>query len=341
MMLLNEVKGVCGRLSELRSRVEERKFLVTGGAGFLGSWVCDLLVMLGGRVVCVDNLISGSSSNIAHLLDKGLSFFKADVCDFSTREGFDFILHLASPASPPIYQENPIPTLDANVVGTKRMLELARAKDAKGFLLASTSEVYGNPPDNAIPTPESYWGNVSCYGPRSMYDEGKRAAEAYCYSYFKRYGLPIRIARIFNTYGPRMDVKGTKYGRVIARFICQALRNDPITVYGDGTQTRSFCYVTDLIEGLVKLLLLDGLDGEVLNLGSDQEVRIIDLANQIRDLTGSSSSITFLPLPPDDPRRRCPDLSKAGKLLGYRPRVSLVDGLRRTIEWVRSSGLQG
>ena len=220
------------------------------------------------------------------------------------------------------------------------MLELAVKNNVKGFLLTSTSEVYGQV-GNIIPTPETFHGLVNSYGPRSMYDEGKRAAEAYAYSFFQKYQVPIRIARIFNTYGPRLDVNSTsQYGRVIVKFISQALSNSPITVYGDGNQTRSFCYITDLIEGLMKLLLSPGLDGMILNLGNQRETKILDIANLIIKLVNSNSSITFKPLPEDDPLRRSPDLTNAKKLLKFSNRVDLEDGLSRTIDWMKEADIK-
>jgi len=240
---------------------------------------------------------------------------------------------MASIASPPLYQKYPLETLDANVIGTRNALEIARKNDVEGFLFSSTSEIYGDA--EVIPTSEEYWGNVNPIGPRSVYDEGKRVAETYCIAYFHKYSLPIRVARIFNTYGPRLDAKSTsQYGRVIAKFINQTLNNAPLTVYGDGSQTRSFCYITDLIDGLFKLLLIPSVNGEVLNLGYNKEISIMNLAKLIAKLTGSSSEIVFKPLPKDDPKRRCPDITKAGKLINWRPKISLEQGLEYTIEWL-------
>jgi len=326
-----DISSVVNENKKLMNEVEGKKVLITGGAGFIGSWMCDVLYRLKAHTFCVDNLSTGSTENIRHLLNKKrFNFIKADVCKYSTSQKFDFIVHAASIASPSIYQKYPIETLDANLLGTRNMLELARKSDAT-FLFTSTSEVYGNA--EVIPTPETYYGYVNPFGPRCMYDEGKRAAEAYCYSYFHTYRLRIRIARIFNTYGPRLDVSNAGYGRVVIKFITQAISNTPLTIYGDGTQTRSFCYITDTVNGLLKLLLVKGIDGEVVNIGNDSEVRIIDLARMILKMTKSKSEIIFLSPLKDDPLRRRPDLKKARKLIGYAPKISLKEGLRRMIEW--------
>ena len=315
------------------------KALVTGGAGFLGSWLCDVFVRMEGKVICLDDFSSGSIKNVEHLLkNENFNIMKGDVCSFDLDEEVDYTLHLASLASPPLYQKFPVKTLSTNIIGTKKVLEFAKEQDVKAILFTSTSEVYGDA--QIIPTPENYWGYVNPFGPRSCYDEGKRAAEAYCYAFWIKYKLPIRIARIFNTYGPRLDVESTsQYGRVVVKFIWQALNGKPITVYGDGKQTRSFCYITDQIIGLLKLLLLPNLDGEVINIGSDEEIKIIDLAKLILKLTNSTSRISFEPLPPDDPRKRCPDLRKAKKLLDYEPKINLREGLRRIIDWFRETQL--
>jgi len=320
-------------LTEFKNKIEGKTFLVTGGAGFLGSWFCDVLITFEANVHCLDNFSSGNVKNIEHLLDsKFFNLIKGDVCNFSTNERFDYIVHMASIASPKLYQKHPLLTLDANVIGIRNMLELARKNDVKGFLFTSTSEVYGD--SQTVPTPESYWGNVNPYGPRSCYDESKRCGEAYCFSYFQQYGVPIRISRIFNTYGPRIESGG--YGRVVLKFIEQALSNKPFTVYGDGKQTRSFCYITDTTIGLFKLLLINGLNGEVVNIGNDKEIGIVDLANKIKEITNSNSQIIFEPLPKDDPRRRNPDLTKSRELLSYNPKIGLEAGLVRTIEWAES-----
>jgi len=343
-----DIEAISRELENFREKIAEKKFLITGGAGFLGSWFCDVIIALNGKVICVDNLSSGSTKNINHLLaNPNFRFVQADVIDYQPKEAIDYIVHMASIASPSMYMEHPVETLDANIIGIKKILEMAKSLCVKEFLFTSTSEVYGNPSDQFIPTPESYYGFVNSFGPRSMYDEGKRAAEAYCYSYFiqsQKEGkiLPIRIARIFNTYGPKLDIEGTSlYGRALIKFIYQALNGKPVTVYGDGKQTRSFCYIADQIVGLFKLLLAPGIDGEVINIGNNTEISILDLAKLIIGISNSKSSMEFNSLPTysmkDDPRRRCPDIKKAEKLLHYQPKTDLKEGLKRTIEWAREN----
>jgi len=309
---------------------EGKSVLVTGGAGFIGSWLCDLLTISDAQVMCLDNLSTGTLHNTNHLKNKPrFKFVNADVCTFKTKEDFDYILHMASHASPEEYQTHPIDTLRANSLGSINMAELARKKDAT-ILFASTSEIYGD--SKVVPTPESYWGNVNPIGPRSCYDEGKRFAEALLVAYYKQYGLSVKIARIFNSFGPRLR-EDQLYGRAVSRFITQALTNKPITVYGDGSQTRSFCYITDTITGLMWLTASEKAKGEVVNVGNPQEITILHLARKIKELTKSKSTLTFHSLPKDDPKRRCPDTSKIERLLGWRPKVSLVKGLKRTISW--------
>lgn len=337
----DSVRTITTGLKQFKDRIENKTFLITGGAGFLGSWFCDVLNEFNAKIICVDNLSSGSEKNISHLTgNKNFEFVKEDVCNFHTDKKIDYIVHMASIASPPLYQKNPIATLDANIIGIRNLLELAKKNKVVAFLFASTSEVYGNPTDENIPTQESYYGYVNSYGERCMYDEGKRCAEAYCFSYWKKYNLPIRIARIFNTYGPRLDVEGTsQYGRALIKFVSQALENKPITIYGDGKQTRSFCYITDQIEAMFRLLLLPNLDGEVINTGNGNEITILDLAKKIIALTNSKSKLTFNSPPnyniKDDPRRRCPDTNKLKKSLKFSPNVTLDEGLKKTIEWFK------
>ena len=301
------------------------RILITGGAGFIGSHLCDYLIKKGNYVICVDNLFSGSKDNVRHLLSHPcFKFIHHDITDPLFIE-VDQIFHLACPASPVHYQYNPIKTIKTNVMGTINMLGLAKRVGAR-ILLSSTSEVYGNP--KVHPQKEEYWGNVNPIGPRSCYDEGKRVAETLMMDYHRQNNVDIRIVRIFNTYGPRMALDD---GRVISNFIVQALKGEPITVYGDGGQTRSFCYVSDLIEGLIKAMESD-LIGPV-NLGNPNEIKIIELAKTILKLTNSKSEIVFRPLPPDDPIRRCPDITLARKRLNWQPIVPLEEGLKETIRY--------
>jgi dTDP-glucose 4,6-dehydratase len=309
------------------------RILVTGGAGFLGSHLCDHLLARGHDVICMDNLITGSTANIARLAGhERFLFVKHDVTNYIFVEGqLDGILHFASPASPIDYLELPIQTLKVGALGTHKVLGLAKDKNAR-FLLASTSEVYGDP--LVHPQPESYWGNVNPIGPRGVYDEAKRFAEAMTMAYHRTHGVDTRIVRIFNTYGPRMRLSD---GRVVPNFISQALRGEPLTVYGDGSQTRSFCYVDDLIDGVCRLFLSD-LEDPV-NIGNPQEMTILEFARHVVELTGSPSPIVLVQPEDarvkDDPRVRKPDLTRARTLLGWEPKVSAEEGLRRTIEWFR------
>lgn len=302
-----------------------RRILITGGAGFLGSHLCEKFLVKGDEVICMDSLITGSKDNIGHLLDNSkFSFIRHDVTEFIEVEGIlNGIMHFASPASPVDYLERPIHTLKVNALGTYNCLGLARVKDSK-FFLASTSEIYGDPEVN--PQPEDYWGNVNPTGFRSVYDEGKRFAEAITMAYHRKHGIDIRIARIFNTYGPRMRLDD---GRALPNFMKQALKKEPITVYGDGSQTRSFCYVDDLIEGIVRLY--ESSMNEPVNLGNPDEVSILDFAREILDITGSDSQIEFKPLPEDDPKIRRPDISLARDLLDWEPEVTRQEGLNKVL----------
>jgi dTDP-glucose 4,6-dehydratase len=307
--------------------------VVTGGAGFLGSHLSDRLLDLGYEVVCLDNLLTGSSDNIAHLLGHPrFKFVKHNVTDYLFVEGkVDAVLHFASPASPIDYLEMPIQTLKVGSLGTHKALGLAKEKKAR-FLLASTSEVYGDPLAN--PQPETYWGNVNPIGPRGVYDEAKRFAEAMTMAYRRYHGMDTRIVRIFNTYGPRMRKND---GRVVSNFIVQALQGSPLTVYGDGTQTRSFCYVSDMIRGIVALLEAPASEeiGSPFNIGNPEERTVRELASKILALTGSSSPIVRRELPVDDPHVRCPDIRRAKTLLGWQPEVGIDQGLLLTIEYFR------
>ncbi len=306
------------------------KILVTGGAGFIGSHLCDYLLDNGHDVICMDNLLTGSEENISHLKDnENFEFINHDVTEFIRVDGdLDYILHFASPASPIDYLELPIQTLKVGSLGTHNALGLAKAKSAK-FLLASTSEVYGDP--LVHPQPESYWGNVNPTGPRGVYDEAKRFAEALTLAYHRTHGVDTRIARIFNTFGPRMRMKD---GRVVPNFMTQALTKKPLTVYGDGSQTRSFCYISDMVEGIYKLMLSN--ETEPVNIGNPEEMSIIDFAKRIKELTGSESEMVFEDLPVDDPKTRQPDITKAKSVLGWEPKVSLDEGLKKTIEWFKT-----
>jgi len=304
--------------------------VVTGGAGFLGSHLCDRLIGESIRVICVDNLITGKEANIAHLIgNASFSFLNRDVTQpFEIQEDVHFVLHFASPASPIDYLELPIQTLKVGSLGTHNTLGLAKVKGAR-YLLASTSEVYGDPLEH--PQPESYWGNVNPIGPRGVYDEAKRFAEAMVMAYHRYHGLETRIVRIFNTYGPRMRPRD---GRVVPAFIQQALAGEPLSVFGDGSQTRSFCFVEDLIEGIWRLLNCDSSDP--VNIGNPVEMTVLEFAHRVLEITGSASEIAFQPLPTDDPKIRQPDISRARALLGWEPGVPLELGLRRTVDYFRS-----
>ena len=306
------------------------RVLITGGAGFIGSHLCRAFLDKGDEVVCVDNFITGNPDNIAELFKRdGFRFFKHDVTEFIYVDGpLDLILHFASPASPIDYLELPIQTLKVGALGTHKALGLAKAKKAR-FLLASTSEVYGDPLTH--PQTEDYWGNVNPIGPRGVYDEAKRFAEAIVMAYHRAHGLDTRIARIFNTYGPRMRPKD---GRVVPTFIHQALHGEDITVFGDGTQTRSFCYVSDLVAGIVRLTQADY--HEPVNLGNPAEMTVLDFAKTILKIIGGKSRIIFKPLPVDDPKVRRPDISLAKRILKWEPKISLEEGLKNTIEYFRN-----
>src|SRR5438067_11983719 len=303
------------------------RVLITGGAGFLGSHLCDRFLAEGHEVIAMDNLITGSTANIAHLAGREhFLFIKHDVTNFIYIEGpVDAVLHFASPASPIDYLELPIQTLKVGALGTHKALGLAKEKNAR-FLLASTSEVYGDP--LVHPQQEDYWGNVNPIGPRGVYDEAKRFAEAMTMAYHRYHGVQTRIVRIFNTHGPRMRLND---GRVVPNFISQALKGEPLTVYGDGSQTRSFCFVSDLVEGIVRLLR-SAYTGPV-TCGNRQEVTILEFARTIIRLSGSRSAVVFRPLPEDDPKVRQPDIARARKLLGWEPRIGIEEGLGRTIEF--------
>ena len=310
-----------------------KRILVSGGAGFLGSHLCDRLLAHGHRVICLDNFYTGSRDNVAHLASEERFFLMEGdvnaVPDALECEGLDQIFHMACPASPVHYQRNPVETLKTCVFGTYNMLELAHNKGAR-LLIASTSEVYGDPEQH--PQPESYWGNVNPIGPRSCYDEGKRCGEAFAVSHAEVNGTEVRLARIFNTYGPRMDVDD---GRVVSNFVVQAIRGEALTVYGDGKQTRSFCYVSDLVEGFIRLMAADDLQATPINLGNPGEFTILELADLVRKYTGSASELSWQPKPVDDPTLRQPDITLARERLGWEPVIPLEQGLERTIAYFR------
>lgn len=303
--------------------------VVTGAAGFLGSHLCDRLLAEGWSVLGLDNLITGRKENLKHLSgNPRFSFEEKDVCEPLAVSGeVSCVLHFASPASPPDYLRHPIETMRVGSVGTQNTLELARAHGAK-FFIASTSECYGDP--EVSPQPEEYWGHVNSVGPRSVYDEAKRFAEAMTMGYHRHFGLDTRIVRIFNTYGPRMRLND---GRALPNFVWQALSGQPITVYGDGKQTRSFCYVSDLIDGIYRLMLSS--EHLPVNIGNPNELTLLEFAERVRAYCGNSVPIAFEPLPQDDPKRRCPDIRKAKRLLDWEPKVGLEEGLRTTIEYFK------
>ena len=305
--------------------------VVTGGAGFLGSHLVDRLLREGHEVLAIDNLLTGNERNLDHLRsEKKFRFLRHDVTKFIAVEGpVDFVFHFASPASPIDYLELPIQTLKVGSLGTHNALGLAKAKGAT-FLLASTSECYGDP--LVHPQKEEYWGNVNPIGPRGVYDEAKRFAEAMTMAYHRFHGVNTKIVRIFNTYGPRMRLRD---GRVVPAFVGQALRGEPLTIFGEGKQTRSFCFVSDLIEGIFRLSKADF--HEPVNIGNPMELTILEFAERIRSITGSKSQIVKKPLPVDDPQQRRPDISRAKKILGWEPRVSLEDGLKETIRWFQAN----
>jgi nucleoside-diphosphate-sugar epimerase len=306
--------------------------VITGGAGFLGSHLADVLRARDCEVVVFDNFLTGQFANVAHFADdRGFTLVEHDVIDGIPVDGpVDAVLHFASPASPPEYLANPIETLEVGSIGTRNALDLARAKGAR-FLLASTSEIYGDP--LVHPQPESYFGNVNSVGPRSVYDEAKRFAEAITMAYHREYAVDTKIVRIFNTYGPRL---GAADGRVVSNFLAQAMRGEPLTVYGDGKQTRSFCYVDDEVRGLVALL--DSHHVGPMNIGNPDEFTMVELAEMVLELTGAPGPLVFEPLPPDDPKQRRPDISLANEVLGWHPEIDVREGLARTYDWYRRQG---
>lgn len=317
-----------------RSFFAGKKILVSGGAGFIGSYLCEAMTDDETQVTCLDNFSTGMARNLNNLIGKGnFKLIRKDSSSFEGIEKYDYVFHLASRASPEEYGQHPVDTLLANSVGSLKLLELARKSDAI-ILFASTSEIYGDA--KVVPTPESYWGNVNPIGPRSCYDEAKRFGEALFTAYRGEYGLDTRIVRIHNTYGPRLRGDGI-YARALARFIFQALEGNRITIYGDGKQTRSFCYITDTVRALIKMVETEKAKGEVINIGSPVETTIFELAQKVLELTNSNSEITFCALPEDDPTRRCPNIKKAKDVLNWIPKIDLDQGLRRTIKWFKTS----
>ena len=307
----------------------KKRVVITGAAGFIGSHLAETLLNRDYSVIGIDNLLTGDTANIAHLVNRDFTFIKHDVTNYIYIEGpVDFVLHWASPASPIDYLELPIPTLKVGALGTHNALGLAKEKGAR-FFLASTSEVYGDP--LVHPQPESYWGNVNPVGPRGVYDESKRFAEALTMAYHRYHGLDTRIVRIFNTYGPRMRPRD---GRVVSNFIVQALQNEPITIYGNGSQTRSFCYASDEVEGIYRLFMKG--DSDPTNVGNPDEYTVRELAEMVRELTRTSAPLVERPLPEDDPKIRKPDITRARTMLGWEPKVGIRDGLQKTIDYFAS-----
>lgn len=308
-----------------------KRVVITGAAGFLGSHLCDRFIKEGFHVTGIDNFLTGNPDNIAHLFgNPDFRFLHANVTNYIyVADDVDLVLHFACPASPVDFKNFPIQTLKVDSIGTLNTIGFAKLKKAR-YVFASTSEIYGDP--LVHPQTETYWGNVNCIGSRSVYDEAKRFSESMTMAYHNSHGVDVRIARIFNIYGTRMRHND---GRVVPNFVMQALKNEDLTIFGDGSQTRSFCYVDDLVEGIFRISTKDGIAGEVFNLGNPDEYRIIDFAKKIIEITGSRSGISFKPLPQDDPRQRCPDITKVKSMLGWQPRVPLKDGLVKTVEFFK------
>ncbi len=326
-ILLSGIKTILININIMEG-IKNKKVLVTGGAGFLGSHLCDRLLKLDAKVICVDNLFTGSKANIKHLLDNSnFRLFEHDIEEFCFFD-VDMIFNLACPAAPVWYQKDPVKTVRTNVIGASNMLELARKLKCR-ILQASTSEIYGDP--KVHPQKEEYWGNVNPIGIRSCYDEGKRCAETLFFDYHREHGVDVRVVRIFNTYGPRMALED---GRVVSNFIIQALRGEDITIYGDGNQTRSFCYVDDLIDGFLAMIYREDFTGPV-NLGNPGEFTIKELAERVLELIDSNSKIVYKDLPKDDPTKRKPDISLAKEKLGWSPKIELKEGLKETIDYFR------
>lgn len=336
-----DLREITEYLESCNAMFEGLEVLVAGGAGFLGSWACDVLERAGADIACVDNFSSGNTANLNHLRKrKSIRIFNADICDLKSFDRIDsrpdIIMHLAATPNPMEYVTKSVSTLLSNTLGTYYLLQYARNIGAS-FVYASSSEVYGD--SEKIPTPETYFGNVNPAGPRSCYDEGKRCSESFVKAFEYEFGLDTRILRIFNTYGPRMRF-GDRMGRAIPRFMTQALCRSPITILGNGSQTRSFTYVTDTMRGLLQISVDNAAKNQVFNIGNNKETEIIELVNLVLKLSASKSEVLFEQLPEDDPKRRVPDISKAKALLGWVPTVSLEDGLARTLSWIQDSGLR-
>ena len=345
-----DIQEIINRIEKEKISFKDKIILVTGGAGFLGSWVCDVLIKQGAFCICLDNLSSGRFDNISHLIDNdnfrfinhdvskpiffGFTHHPDGICIGDVKK-IDIVMHMASRASPFEFKQFPISILKSNTLGTMNALGIAKAHNAILFY-TSTSEVYGNPPKEEVPSPETYFGHVNPVGPRSCYDESKRAGEAFVKAYELQHKIRTKIVRIFNTSGPRIRY-GPEFGRVIPNFIHQALNDEDINVFGDGSQTRSFTYVVDEIEGFFKMLNSDAAIGEVINIGNDKQYTILQLAEIIKELINSNSKIVFKPLPVDDPVRRCPVLKKAKEILNWEPTTSLDVGLKKTIAWFKDN----
>ncbi|MFX0084962.1 MAG: NAD-dependent epimerase/dehydratase family protein [Candidatus Hodarchaeota archaeon] len=327
------IDKIIKNIQDIQISSKIQSILITGGAGFLGSWITDVFIKLGFKVTIIDNLASGLEENVSHLnKNEKFQFLHHDVSNpVQLNEKADYIFHMASRASPFEFKQFPIDILKANTLGILNALELAIEWESQ-FLYTSTSEIYGNPNPEYIPTPETYFGNVNPIGPRSCYDEAKRTGEAFLMAYMLEHDLDARIVRIFNTYGPRMR-SGNLYGRVIPNFIEQCLKNHPLSVFGDGTQTRSFAYVTDTVEGILRAAFLPETKGEVFNIGNTKEISIINLGKLIMKIIGKNNGIEYGPLPFDDPIRRSPDISKAKRILKWNPKIDIEEGLREFIEW--------
>ena len=344
----SEIKIILEQLKKSVISYKDKHILITGGAGFLGSWMCDVLIAQGAHVICLDNLSSGKFENVSHLtshpnfrfinhdISQPIYFGKAvpnTVCYPAINDHLDYVMHLASRASPFEFTRFAISIMKSNTLGTMNALGIAKEHQAK-FFYSSTSECYGNPPPEAVPTPETYWGYVNSIGPRSCYDESKRAGEAFLKAYELQHGVKASFVRIFNTYGPRIRA-GPEFGRVVPNFISQCLKNEPITVFGDGSQTRCYTYVVDEVEGLLKDAFIPEAEGLPINLGQDKMTSVLDLAKILIRLTNSKSKIVYHPLPIDDPVRRQPVLTRAKEILDWEPRTDLETGLKKTIEWFK------